>query len=167
MTHQEADNAIYVSGICLKTIAVSFLVSVSVLSGCEPARADGALNPAVTQENTRQTVCKPGWAASVRPSSSYSTRVKRANLDAFGIPRSQSRDYELDHIVPLSVGGCPRCLSNLALQPWVGKYGAHRKDRVENMVRRSVCSGRMTLDEGQDIFTAGKWRDMLDQIPEK
>lgn len=52
--------------------------------------------------------------------------------------RQQGMDYdaekvnfELDHTIPLALGGHPRNLNNLMLQPWEGHDGAKRKDRLE------------------------------------
>jgi hypothetical protein len=58
-------------------------------------------------------------------------------------------DYELDHIVPLTLGGHPRKLANLALQPWEGERGAWRKDALEIRLQRLVCGGVLTLNEAQ------------------
>lgn len=43
-----------------------------------PARLEpsGALNADVTQATIHQTICVSGWAATVRPSSSYSSGIK-------------------------------------------------------------------------------------------
>jgi hypothetical protein len=48
-----------------------------------------------------------------------------------GIDESWASELELDHIVPLALGGLPRKLSNLELQPWAGEHGATRKDALE------------------------------------
>ena len=39
--------------------------------------------------------------------------------------------FELDHIIPLALGGHPRNSRNLMLQVWSGHDGAKRKDRLE------------------------------------
>lgn len=109
-------------------------------------------NPAVTQANIEQTVCVSGWAATVRPPRTYTNAIKRRLMRQAGIPSAQIRSYELDHLIPLSVGGSPRDPANLALQPWSGPKGAHAKDVVELRVHRLVCSGRITLAAGQACF---------------
>jgi hypothetical protein len=57
--------------------------------------------------------------------------------------------FELDHIVPLSLGGHPRKLSNLALQPREGERGAKRKDSLEVRMQRLVCHGKITLTDAR------------------
>ena len=39
-------------------------------------RTPGAINPAVTQDNLKQTVCVTGWTATIRPPMTYTTRLK-------------------------------------------------------------------------------------------
>jgi cytochrome c-type biogenesis protein CcmH/NrfF len=57
--------------------------------------------------------------------------------------------YELDHIIPLTLGGHPRNLDNLALQIREGENGAKRKDRIEEKLQCLVCSGQVTLATAQ------------------
>jgi hypothetical protein len=64
--------------------------------------------------------------------------------------------YELDHIIPLSLGGNPRKLSNLQLQPWDGEHGAWRKDRLEVRLHQMVCGERLGLYEAQACI-ANDW----------
>jgi hypothetical protein len=60
-----------------------------------------------------------------------------------------NRGQTLDHIIPIEVGGCAACAENLQLQD---KAQAKAKDRLENSTRRAICSGRMTLKDGQAVF---------------
>jgi len=78
----------------------------------------GALNPDVTQYTIAQTICVPGYTKSVRPAPSYTHGVKALLLKRSGLDPSMEPDYELDHIVPLALGGHPRKLDNPELQPW-------------------------------------------------
>ncbi len=55
----------------------------------------------------------------------------------------------LDHIIPLALGGHPRKIDNLALQPWEGENGAKKKDRLEVKLQCLVCSGQVALAEAQ------------------
>jgi hypothetical protein len=73
------------------------------------------------------------------------------------------RDYELDHFIPLELGGCPDCRSNLWAEPYDASLGAKQKDRVENYLHRQVCSGEITLKEAQDAIT-NDWVRVYEQI---
>lgn len=66
--------------------------------------------------------------------------------------------YELDHFVPLETGGHPTDPNNLWVEPWNGSEGAHKKDMLENKLKRLVCNGTITLKEAQqNIIT--DWED--------
>src|SRR5579863_5431628 len=43
----------------------------------DPARTPGAVNPDITQENIRETICNPRWSTkSIRPDASYTNHLK-------------------------------------------------------------------------------------------
>lgn len=109
----------------------------------------GGLNQDVTQGTILRTICIPGWTASVRPSSSYTNAVKLKLLREAGLPASDAASYELDHFVPLAVGGHPRDPNNLWLQPWDGEWGAKTKDRLERKLQKLVCAGQLSLADAQ------------------
>ena len=108
-----------------------------------------ALNPDVHQNTIAQTICVPGYTASVRPSTSYTNGVKLKLMREAGIPSTEATTFELDHRVALAVGGHPRALLNLRLQKWEGEDGAKRKDQLERRLQVLVCSGQVTLNEAQ------------------
>jgi hypothetical protein len=71
--------------------------------------------------------------------------------------RVNPRDYELDHIAPLDLGGAPLDLRNLMLQPWARARNAHMKDDLEGRLSTMVCSGDLILKGAQHDF-ATDWR---------
>jgi len=115
-----------------------------------PAFADrGALNPDVTQDTINQTICVPGYAKSVRPATSYTNGVKEMLIQRARKNPALSQYYELDHIIPLALGGHPRKLDNLELQILEGENGAKKKDRLEAKLHCLVCSGQVKLATAQ------------------
>lgn len=108
-----------------------------------------AINPDVTQENIRQTICVSGYTRTVRPATSYTNGVKAKLMAEAGLDSSHMSEYELDHIIPLAVGGHPRKLSNLQLQPWYGQNSAVEKDGLEVRLQHMVCKGQITLLDAQ------------------
>jgi hypothetical protein len=118
--------------------------------GCIP------LNPDVTENTVRQTICVPGYTEAVRPSSSYTNGIKAKLLRDAGLNESSMSEYELDHIVPLALGGHPRKLADLTLQPWEGEHGAWRKDLLERRPQILVCRGELKLNEAQ-VCIAEDW----------
>lgn len=134
---------------------IPFFITLLLISGSAHSR--GALNHAVEQATIQTTVCVPGYTKSVRPSTSYTNAVKAKLMRRAGIPEDEAAEYELDHIVPLALGGHPSSLQNLELQSWEGQDGAKKKDRLEIKLQCLVCSGQLSLDEARrDI--AGDWR---------
>lgn len=113
----------------------------------------GAVNPDVTQANLQSTVCaRGGWTRTVRPSRSESTRLKRQLLRDAHLPVSEAKHFQLDHRVPLEIGGAPRDPQNLWLQPLKGPAGAKAKDLWENEVHHALCSNLITLAQAQSLF---------------
>jgi hypothetical protein len=93
------------------------------------AGSDGpALNPAVTQETIGATICTAGWTRTVRPYVADIKRIKAEMLAAIGEPIERRNRYELDHLVPLALGGALIDRRNLALQPI---DEAREKDAIE------------------------------------
>jgi hypothetical protein len=107
----------------------------------------GVQNTAVTAANIHSTICVPGWSKTQRPPTSYTNKIKFALMAKAGIPRSQTRLYELDHMWSIEAGGSPTDPNNLWLEPYTGPLNAHLKDHVENVVHREICSGRITLPQ--------------------
>ena len=99
----------------------------------------------MTEATLGQTICKPGWTATIRPDLSA---MKRAQIAAGVNLRNEDRnpnDYELDHRLPLELGGSPADPGNLSLEfaddPTPGQPFHNRKDDAETPAKHRVCSG--------------------------
>jgi hypothetical protein len=106
----------------------------------------GAFNPQVDQASIGTTICVAGWTATVRPPTSYTQPLKRTMLSRAGVEPGDAMKYELDHFVPLALGGHPRSEDNLWLQSWDGPWSARVKDRLERHLQVMVCAGQISLD---------------------
>jgi hypothetical protein len=121
----------------------------------------GALNPAVTQDSVATTICTTGWAASVRPTSTVTDRLKAQAATAYGISDALS-GYEGDHLIPLELGGALADIANFWDQPNQLTLpdgtivAAGQKDALENTLKTSVCAERTTLIDAQRQI-AGDW----------
>ena len=142
------------------------LLSVVLVSACTTAPVSyappGALNLQVTQVMIHQTICIAGWTATVRPSTSYTNAVKLKLIRERGLPDSDVTKYELDHFVPLALGGHPSSVENLWLQLWEGEQGAKKKDQVEATLHRMVCRGQISLDQAR-LEIAADWSKAFDR----
>ena len=118
----------------------------------------GVVFSEVTQATIPSTICVPGWTATVRPSTSFAQSVKRKMLQEAGKDPSEALKYELDHFLPLALGGHPRSIDNLWLQEWNGPRSARIKDRLERNLQLAVCGGTLTLQEARAAIVGG-WID--------
>ena len=92
------------------------------------------------QNNVDQTICVPGYAKTVRPPVEVTDQIKTERMATYGDSDSPA-NYELDHLIPLEVGGCPDCVSNLWPEPYSGDLGerkrCRRKRNAQTRLRRS------------------------------
>lgn len=112
------------------------------------------VNPDVTQGTIQATICVQGWTKTIRPPYPVSDAIKVRRLRAIGLTEADKSRFQLDHRIPLSLGGAPTDPRNFELEPW---EEAERKDAVETCLSRAVCSGRITLDEARRRIWAD-WR---------
>ena len=117
----------------------------------DPHCTPGSVDPAVTQATIGSTICRAGYTAKVRPSTSQTGRAKYdIAYPAYRIPRHDTS--ELDHLVSLELGGS-NDITNL--WPEVGPL-PNPKDKVENALHRAVCEGKVPLRAAQRAI-AGNW----------
>ncbi len=113
----------------------------------------GAIDPRVTQRNIRNTICRRGYTATVRPPFEYTNAMKHRLIRLYGVTGS-IHDYELDHLIPLELGGCPKCEANLWPEPRNVFPSASEKDEVESYLHEQVCSGTLPLADAQREIAA-------------
>lgn len=118
----------------------------------ESAIDTSQLDPRVTQATVAYTIGVSGWSKRVRPSVDVTRPIKLRLMCEHGYTAPTSA-YELDHFIPLEVGGSSD-LSNLWLEPIAE---ARAKDRDENFVHRKVVTGEWTLAQGQQ-YIRDHWR---------
>lgn len=114
-------------------------------SGAVLPRVPGVLNPDVTQATIGSTICVHGWTATVRPPVEYTNDLKAKQMREYGEAGSPS-DYQEDHLISLELGGDPTDPRNLWPEPYPR---AADVDQIENQLNAEVCSGKLTLAEGQ------------------
>ncbi len=130
----------------------------------DPLCTPGAIDTAVSQGTLSSTICRPGgYTSSVRAPESLTEPAKRRLMAAYGDSGSMST-YELDHLVPLELGGS-NALANLWPEPNQGSpsefdpqdpYGINAKDGVEGRLHDAVCSGDVPLTAAQQAI-ATNW----------
>jgi hypothetical protein len=81
-------------------------------------------------------------------------------LAEYGLPPGPHPDYEIDHLIPLGIGGADD-VKNLWPEPRrsvEGQWNAEAKDRLEWRLRDLVCSGALDVRSAQRMI-AGDWVD--------
>jgi len=101
---------------------------------------------AVSKANVKE-VCAAGYEASVKPVASWQ---KNAALEKYGI-RPESFAGELDHLVPVSLGGS-NDPENLWPMHGQGDMTPEAKARLAEKLKTMVCDGKMSLKDAQNAF---------------
>jgi hypothetical protein len=132
-----------------------------VPTGCEmqgeglpdPRCTPGEVNPEVTQDNIHSTICVPGYTKTIRPPTSYTNPLKTKLMESYGLDPATRQNYELDHLIALTVGGSPTSVGNLWPEPYTIQENAHVKDAFENYLNKQVCSRAMSLSDAQSALS--------------
>lgn len=128
-------------------LAVSLLWSFYVLGQQpKPLLPDPKLTPGDAFDVTIQDICTPGYSKKVR---AVTAKLKRHAYAEYGITSWGPGDYEVDHLIPLSLGGS-NSIRNLSYttSPW----NAHVKDVLERRLHRLVCAGMVDLKTAQQAI---------------
>ena len=135
----------------LPVLAAAILM-VLALSACaqQPATApilpDSKLTPGDTLDVTLADIQVRGYSAKVRD---VPVAVKRQVYASYGIQHWEKGEYEVDHLISLSLGG-----SNSTRNLWPQSYltepwNAHTKDQLEYKLLQLVRSGQVDLHTAQ------------------
>ena len=117
-------------------------------SGCliQGGLPDPACTPGSVISRDTDQVCAPEYAASVRD---VPESLKAEVYASYGIAQPAPGQYQIDHLIPLSLGGS-NDISNLWPNPVAPEPGYNEKDRVETYLQDQVCSGSMSLEQAQE-----------------
>ncbi len=117
------------------------------------ARPDRRCSPgAYYSRLSRAVLCAGGFSTrSIR----YVPQAEKDEVEReYGLlPGRYGRTLEIDHVVPLELGGS-NAIANLFPEQANAHPGYHVKDRLENRLRALVCSGRMALRVAQRQIAA-------------
>lgn len=131
----------------LLSMALTFSFSAIALSQDRPPYLpDPKLTPGDTIAVTKDELCRVGQTA-IRDK--VSIKVKSQVFDLYGIRADTPGSYNVDRLVPTSLGGSNR-IENLWPQPLSGEWSYLQKNRLERRLRKMVCAGEMELKEAQE-----------------
>lgn len=113
----------------------------------DPRCTPGAIDPAVTQVNLTDTICKSGFREKAYPPVAVDDQMKKDSARSYGL----SPDYEgeYDHLVSRMLGGSSVDSRNRWPQPEVKP---NPKDRIEIALHESVCASMIPLATAQQAL---------------
>src|ERR1700732_1019828 len=137
----------------LRALAFLFLAQAVLAQEPTPILPDPKLTPGDTFNVTAQDLCVPGYTKKVR---NVPAEMKREVYEEYGVTLHGTGDYEVDHLIPLELGGS-NSIKNLwpeshRTSPW----NAQVKDRLEGKLHALVCSGQLDLKTAQQAI-ASNW----------
>jgi hypothetical protein len=144
-------------------VGVGAIAAIAFAASPDPMVPIDELTPGVVASVDTAEVC------GLVEGRTYSERHRSERHDkyrfllAYGYDVRQSARFELDHRVPLGLGGAD-VAANLWPEPWTGQMNAHDKDDLEKWAYRAVCLARtLPLRDAQAMFL-GDWREAFDRI---
>jgi hypothetical protein len=111
-----------------------------------PLLPDPKLTPGDTFEVTAQDVCVPGYAKKVRAVPAW---LKRQAYAEYGITEYKTRDYEVDHLIPLSLGGSNSIRNLWPQSTKTSPWNSYVKDALERKLHKLVCAGQLDIKTAQ------------------
>ncbi len=111
----------------------------------DPILPDPQLTPGTVLTTDLSKICQPGYTRTVRHTPGA---LRREVYAEYGIKRDSGR-YEVDHLIPLEIGGAD-VRENLwpesyDTRPW----NAAVKDKLENYLHVEACAGRIPIKQAQ------------------
>jgi hypothetical protein len=102
-------------------------------------------------------ICVSGYSANIRD---VTQARKEQVYAAYGVVSRVTGEYEVDHIIPLAIGGTNE-VTNLFPQPAYPLPGFHQKDVCEVCFKNKICKGELDIREAQKMM-AKNWTRCLD-----
>lgn len=114
---------------------------------------DPHCTPGVAETNDLHIICHTD--SDTRRRVSDSVRVRAFSEYGISMP-IEAGTYELDHLIPLSLGG-----SNDLANLWPeAAPGFHQKDVIEDYLHNAVCGGSMSVEDAQRMISTN-WTQIV------
>ncbi len=118
-----------------------------------PDIPDPAKTPGLALDVTAADICVPGYSKRVRD---VPAAVKRQAYAMYGVKSHEPGEYEIDHLINLSLGGS-NSIKNLWPESFrTSPWNAYVKDALEVELHRRVCAGTIDLATAQHAI-ASNW----------
>jgi len=131
-----------------RRVATAFALLLAVIYPAfadDPILPDPQLTPGAVLTTDLSKICQPSYTKTVRHTPGA---LKREVYAEYGIEPNSGR-YEVDHLIPLEIGGAD-VRENLwpesyDPQPW----NAAVKDKLENYLHVEACAGHIPIEQAQ------------------
>ncbi len=111
----------------------------------------GSIDPSLTPEY----IC----SHSTSERRSVTTALKKSVFAAYNVPFEDRANYEVDHFIPLALGGVNTCTDTPTCNLWpephqksfpeIAPWGSETKDRLELRLYKMMCAGQISLHDAQ------------------
>jgi hypothetical protein len=122
---------------------VLFLAQIVLDEQPTPILPDRKLTPGDTFDVTAQDVCVPGYAKKVRAVPAW---LKRQVYAEYKITEYKTGDYEVDHLIPLSLGGSNSIRNLWPQSTKTSPWNSYVKNTLERKLHKLVCAGQLDLE---------------------
>ena len=128
----------------MRSLFVAAMTATAIAQAIVP---DPILTPGAVRTVDVMEICATGTRQLRHWSRERDDRIMRE----YGLPPGPHPDFEIDHLVPLGIGGSDSD-ANLWAEPRRSiepAFNAEAKDRLEMRLRALVCSGALDVREAQ------------------
>jgi hypothetical protein len=139
----------------LRALVFLFLAQAVLAQQPTPILPDPKLTPGDTFDAAAEDVCIPGYAKKVRAVPAW---LKRQAYAEYGITQYKTGDYEVDHLIPLSLGGSNSIRNLWPQSTKTSPWNSYVKDALERKLHKLVCAGQLDLKTAQREI-ASNWID--------
>ena len=137
------------AAVLLILLILLFTARLTSAQQAAPILPNASLTPGATLSVTAADLSVPGYTKRVR---NVPQAVKEKVFAEYGITRRAPREYEVDHLISLELGGS-NSIRNLWPQSYLTQpWNAHVKDRLENKLHALVVSGQLDLPTAQRMI---------------
>jgi hypothetical protein len=104
----------------------------------EPILPDPKLTPGDVFDVTIQDICIPGYSKKVR---AVPRSLRKQAYAQYGITSANEGDYQIDHLIPLSLGGSNSIRNLWPQSTKTSPWNSYVKDALERKLHKLVCAG--------------------------
>jgi hypothetical protein len=139
----------------LRALTVFLLAQAVLAQQPTPILPDPKLTPGDTFDVSTQDACVPGYAKKVRAVPSW---LKKQAYAEYGITQYETGDYEVDHLIPISLEGSNSIRNLWPQSSETSPWNSYVKDALERKLHALVCAGKLDLKTAQTEI-ASNWID--------